>query len=123
MTSAKKREPRRLCDENKSLSHRNETEHVSPSRIFRGLFVLAMILSFCGVFYLYEINSLATKGYEIKEAENKIRELARDSRQLKIREVELRSMYTIEKSMKDFNLVSSSNVAYVEIDGPVAMIN
>lgn len=93
-----------------------------PLKTFRGMLVLMLILLTCGIFYLYEINSLATKGYEIKEAENKIRELAQYSRQLKIREVELKSMYAIEKSMKDFNLVNPSNVSYIEIDGPVAMI-
>lgn len=112
----------KLGNANRALSHNNETGGRFLLRASRGLFFLVLILLVCGGSYLYEINSLVTKGYEIREAENKIGELVRDNRQLKIREVELRSMYAIEKSMKDFNLVSPSNVSYVEIDGPVAMI-
>lgn len=98
-----------------------EAEKHGLSRIARNFYLLIFVLCICGGVYIYEINTLATKGYEIREMENKIEQLAQEGRQLKIRETELKSMYVIEKSTKDLNLVSSSNVSYVELDGPVAM--
>lgn len=117
--TTKKNTITKLCDINKSSLCYSKWNLAGASR---SLLTLVSILLACGIFYVYEINLLATKGYEIREAENRVKELAQDSRQLKIREVELRSMYTIEKSMNNFNLVSPSNVSYIEIDGPVAMI-
>ncbi len=85
------------------------------------IFFLCLAVSFFGALYLYEINALATKGHEIKEAEKKIQNLREESKKLKIKEVELKSMYTIEKSMPELRLVSSSRVLYIEMDGPMAM--
>jgi hypothetical protein len=74
-----------------------------------------------GSFYLYQVNDLATKGFEIRDLENRIGQLEKEGKQMEIREVELRSMYNIEKSTEDLNLVSPSSISYLEINGPVAM--
>lgn len=79
-----------------------------------------MIFAF-GAFYLYQVNDLATKGYEIRDIENRIQVLEKESKKMKIKEVELRSMYNIEKSTQELNLVSPKNVTYVEMDSSVAM--
>lgn len=89
---------------------------------FTGIFfVLTSIIIVCGAVYLYQVNDLATKGYEIKDVENRIQELKRSNEQNKIKEVELKSMYNIEKATQDFNLVSPEEITYLEINGPVAM--
>lgn len=93
---------------------------VKMSVIALTFFVISLFL-LSGFFYLYQVNGLATKGFKIKEAENKIKELKKEGKKLEIRETELRSMYTIEKETQDLNLVNSSNVSYVEINGPIAM--
>ncbi len=89
---------------------------------FSGLafFLLALVV-FSGAFYLYQVNNIAIKGYEIGEFENKIQQLQKDGQKLEIKEVELKSMYNIEKSLPDLNLVSSSAISYIETNGPVAM--
>lgn len=74
-----------------------------------------------GFFYLFQVNDLATKGFEIKEAENRIAGLEEAGKKLQIKETELRSMYAIEKDARGLNLVKSSNVSYIEMNGPVAM--
>lgn len=84
-------------------------------------FILAAIIVSLGSFYLFQVNDLATKGYEIKEVENEIKELKKINAENKIKEVELRSMYNIERSTEELNLVSSDDVSYLEINGPVAM--
>lgn len=82
---------------------------------------LVTVVIFSGAFYLYQVNDLATKGYEIKDLENRIAELEKANEDGKIKEVELKSMYNIEKSTENLNLVSSSDITYLETNGPVAM--
>lgn len=83
------------------------------------ILILAVMLA--GAFYLYQVNNLATKGYEIKEVESQIQKLQTDSQKLKIRETELRSMYNLEKETQNLDLVNPTSVSYLELNGPVAM--
>jgi len=84
-------------------------------------FLMVLFIVFSSAFYLFQVNDLAVKGYDIRELENRIVELEKENKQMRIREMELRSMYVIEKSVKDFNLVSPVNVSYLEINNAVAI--
>lgn len=83
--------------------------------------ILAMAIIFSGAFYLFQVNSIATQGFEIKKIENNIQDVERENKKLKIKEIELKSMQNIEKATQEFNLISPKDISYVEIDGPVAM--
>lgn len=85
------------------------------------VFVVLGFIVFSGAFYLYQVNDMATKGMEIKKVENEIKSLEESNEKLKIKEVELRSMYNIEKEVKDLDLVNTAEISYVEVKGPVAM--
>lgn len=85
------------------------------------ILILSGVVIFFGVFYLYQVNNLATKGYEIREMESKIATLNDANRKNKIYEMELRSMHNIEKEMQDLNLVSPTNITYLDMNGSVAM--
>lgn len=87
----------------------------------RAIISLVFIVIFLGCNYLYQINNLATKGYEIREMENQIVELKKINEKNRIREVELRSMYNIEKEIPNLNLVASKNSVYLDVNGSVAM--
>lgn len=84
-------------------------------------FVLVAAVLFSGAFYLFQVNSIATQGFEIKKIENTIQDEEKENKKLKIKEIELKSMYNIEKATQEFNLVSPEDISYVEINGPVAM--
>jgi len=71
--------------------------------------------------YLFQVNDLAVKGYVIRDLEKKISQLEKENKQMQIREMELRSMYVIEKSAENFNLVSPVNVTYLEVGNTVAL--
>lgn len=86
-----------------------------------GIFFLAASLLIAGSVYLYQVNSVITRGYEVREKEAGIQKLKKESQQLKIREVELKSMYNIEKSMGDLDLVVSAGASYIEENEPMAM--
>jgi hypothetical protein len=84
-------------------------------------FLIIFFIILSSAFYLFQVNDLAVKGYDIRELENRIGELEKENKQMQIREMELRSMYVIEKSAGDFNLVSPVNVSYLEINNTVAI--
>ena len=85
------------------------------------ILALIILLVLCGALYLYQVNNIAIKGYEIRDMEDKIEGLQKENQKLKIQEVESKSMYNIEKATENLNLVNSVNVTYVEMRGPMAM--
>jgi len=95
--------------------------HAGKASLSVGAIFLIVAVILLGGIYLYQVNKVATQGFEMKEAENQIKELENTGKKLKIKEVELKSMYNIEKSMENLNLVNSDNVSYIEMDGSVAM--
>lgn len=85
-----------------------------------GFLLIASVVA-SGAAYLYQVNDLAMLGYQMRDAAGLVQELERESKQLQIKEVELKSMYSIEKSVENLKLVKSADVAYVEINNSVAM--
>lgn len=96
------------------------TEDVGVNFKNAGMSLMVMVI-FLGIFYLYQVNDLTNKGYEIREIEAQIGELKKENDKNKIKEVELRSMYNIEKTTENLGLIASSDVSYMELNGPVAM--
>jgi hypothetical protein len=89
---------------------------------FKSLAVaLGSIVFILGVFYLYQVNDLATKGYEIRDIEKQIADLSQVNKNNRIKEVELKSMYNIEKTAQNLNLVSTKEITYLNLSGEVAM--
>jgi len=91
------------------------------SGLARLSFLIFIAVAVSGAAYLYQVNDLATKGYEMREVETKIAKLEKESKSMQIKEVELRSMYNLERATKDLDLVTAQNITYIEMDGPVAM--
>jgi hypothetical protein len=109
----------RLVKMTKKCAKKTDVDENSSLKTRTAILTASLIV--VGAAYLYQVNGIATKGYEIREKEAKIQELKKESQQLKIKEVELRSMYNIEKAMDDLNLVTSPGVSYLEENGPMAM--
>lgn len=84
-------------------------------------FLMTFFIIFASAFYLFQVNDLAVKGYDMRDLENKISELEKANKQMQVHEMELRSMYVIEKSAQSFNLVSPVNVTYLDISNTVAI--
>lgn len=77
--------------------------------------------AFTGFFYLYQVNDLATKGFEIREIEKRIENLEEERKKLKIKETELKSMYNLEREVKEMNLTNCTSISYIEEKSPLAM--
>jgi len=84
-------------------------------------FILVALICAAGVFYIFEVNNSATKGYEIRGLETKLNELRKENETLRIQAAELKSMYKIEEKTKDLNMVAPKDVSYLNLPGDVAM--
>lgn len=86
-----------------------------------GILMLALILV-CGILYLSQINSLATKGYKINELENNVKRLESVNKKLQVQVTEMRSMANLETRLTQLNMVPVGHVEYIKvIDSSVAV--
>lgn len=98
----------------------NQKGGAKISLLGAGSFMLVFIAC-TAAFYLFQVNELANKGYEIRDLEKKIQTLEKDNKSMQIKEVELTSMYSIEKATENLGLVNSAEASYVSMSGTVAM--
>lgn len=85
------------------------------------VFILLGFISCAGVMYIFQINKLATMGYEIKEKERQIEDLRKKNETLQIRAAELRSMQNLEADKEQMKMKKPVNTTYIEVGGSVAM--
>ncbi|MDD3487194.1 MAG: cell division protein FtsL [Candidatus Moranbacteria bacterium] len=83
-------------------------------------FLVVMICAF-GVAYIFEVNQVATQGYQIRDLEKQVDQLKDDNEKLQIKEAQLRSMYDIEEKAKNLNMTAPKDVSYMSLPGNVAM--
>ncbi|MFC1598931.1 hypothetical protein ACFL2U_02925 [Patescibacteria group bacterium] len=87
------------------------------------LLVLIGVIVVCGFFYLWQINSLATKGYEIKGLEEKVAELRQINKKIDLEITELRSTNRLNAAVQDLGLVQVARVEYLRANGTSVAIN
>ena len=81
---------------------------------------LALIIS--GFAYLALINSVSTRGFEIKELEEKIELLKDTNGKMEMEAAELQSMNVIAAASKQMNLKAIENPEYVGVTAPVVAL-
>ena len=104
-----------------SLPRKRSSEPAGKASVSVGIIFLIFITFVLGGLYLFQVNNVAVQGIDMKDAEIQIRDLKSEKKKMEIKEVELKSMYQIEKSTKDLDLVNADTVSYMELDSPVAM--
>jgi len=87
------------------------------------LLVLMGMILVCGFFYLWQINSLATKGYEIKGLEEQVAELRQINKKIDLEITELRSTNRLNNAVKELGLVEVVRVEYLKANGTSVAIN
>lgn len=118
--------PRVLCVNKKTVGRRESAVAAPKERdaklgLAGAVAILASVVATCGAIYLYQANALVSKGYEIQRLQSRIADLEKTNQSGSIQETELRSMYNIEKATQKLDLVSSQDVTYLELKGPMAM--
>jgi len=84
--------------------------------------VFALILIIC-FFYLWQTNSLATKGYQIKDLQDRVSDLRKTNKHLQLEMTELRSTERITKEIEALKMVSVARVEYIKSDGSAVAMN
>ncbi|MEO8065768.1 MAG: hypothetical protein ABI643_02845 [Candidatus Doudnabacteria bacterium] len=75
--------------------------------------ILAAIVFF-GIIYLFEVNYLGTKGYQIRNLELQVRQVKEDQKNLQIRASDLQSINRIQTQARLLNFVPSTNITYLK---------
>ena len=83
--------------------------------------VLLVCVCLAGVFYLSKINSMAIKGFQIKDLEEKQAALKDNIRKSELRAAELQSSQKIQDRIAALEMVSVAKVEYAKEGGVVAV--
>jgi uncharacterized membrane protein (DUF106 family) len=111
---------------NKRVSFQNKKRKTVSMRIresesFLAVFAV-LIISVISFSYILQTNSIATKGYEVEEYEQKLEELQNDFKNMKAAEAELRSMKQLDEEKSKLSAVSSADINFIDLsDTSVAM--
>ena len=95
-------------------------KQANPAGTLRwNLAILASIL-ILGLTYLFQINTLGTRGYNIKNLEQQIKQLELEHKQLEVQSSGLKSITRIQQEAQSRNFVPTSGVNYIQ-DGDFAL--
>ncbi|MCX6743842.1 MAG: hypothetical protein NT116_06470 [Candidatus Parcubacteria bacterium] len=87
------------------------------------LVIMGVLVFCCGMIYLWQINGLATRGYQIKELEEKAAELKDTNQKLQIQITQLRSTSRLEEKVAQLNMVEVSRIEYLQANGSTVAMN
>jgi len=85
--------------------------------------ITIVLLCLLSLFYLAQSNQTATKGYEIRELEDRLTALREENHKLELKAAELQSVRNVEEGVKHLNMVPIEKVIYITPAGTtVALI-
>lgn len=111
---------------NRRASFQNKKRKTVSIRIRESESVLVVfavfVVSIISFSYILQTNSIATKGYEVEEYEQKLEDLQNDFKNMKAVEAELRSMKQLDQERVKLSAVSSGDIDFIDTsDTSVAM--
>lgn len=87
------------------IKRRTVSQKMKESELLIGFVVVCVIL-ILSMFYIYQISSIATNGYEIEEYEKKLDELKKDNQKINIKLADLKSIINFENENVNKDLIS-----------------
>ena len=85
----------------------------STSTKILNLSIFCGILLF-GLVYLFEINALGTKGYEIRGLEQQVRQVEQEQKNLEVESLDLQSSSRVQDQVQSLNFVPATNITYLK---------
>ena len=79
--------------------------------------LIVIFLTLFGLMYLFQVNSLATTNYDIKKLERQLLDLKETNKRFELEAAHLKSIQSVEETVKTLNLVPSGSVRYVQDSG------
>lgn len=86
-------------------------------------FVTVVLVCLLSLFYLAQSNKISTKGYEIRELEEKLEALQEENHKLELKAAELQSVKYIEEEVKHLNMVPVEEVIYLTPGSSTVVLN
>jgi cell division protein FtsL len=84
------------------------------------IFLLIMLFVVCSA-YVWQINSVATQGYYLKDLDKKLEILEKRNDHLQVEATQLKSLSRVEEEVKNLGLVKIDTVHYLTVvDSSVA---
>lgn len=94
---------------------------IRESESFLAVFAV-LVVGIISFSYILQTNSIATKGYEVEEYEQKLEDLQNDFKNMKAAEAEFRSMKQLDQERGKLSVVSSADIDFIDTsDTSVAM--
>lgn len=88
--------------------------HTTSNTVLHFNLAILVLIVTTGFVYLFQINALGTRGYEIRQLEQQIKTLEKDNKQLQVQSSNLKSITRIEEQAQALNMVPVSNVKYIK---------
>lgn len=85
------------------------------------IFIFFLLIIF-GLAYFWQINSLSTQGFQIKELENNIQLLKEENQKLELEAARQQSMLNIDEQIQGLGLVAVNQVEYLRPVGPAVAV-
>ena len=98
------------------MTNKKEKLNNNQKRSNHWLFVAVFFLVVTVVSYIFQINQVATMGYEIKDKEKQISELLEEEKQLEIEIANLKSIYKLREEQRKLGMKKPAESTYIEIE-------
>ena len=92
----------------------SRTKPILTVSILRTNVSILVSIFILGLVYLFVVNSLGTKGYEIRKLEQLVRQLESDQKTLQLQASDLQSINRIQIEAQKLNYVPATNVTYLK---------
>ena len=103
--------PRRFAAKNR-INKKTVSQKIRESKKVTAAFIVVLFFV-VGLLYIFQINGVATKGYDIREYEKRLEDLKRENQKMMIVAAELKSMQILEKKAGELSYVDSKDIAYI----------
>lgn len=99
---------------NKSIREK-KIDLQKDQNIFRNRILFLLFVVFFGFLYLWQVNKVSTKGYEISLLENKITDLEYENKNLEVQIASFTSMNNLKNRLESKKMVAVNDIKYISV--------
>lgn len=97
------------------LSKNKQAQRSMSKKIYFGNLLVSVAVLGCIVVYFLQVNTIVYKGYAIRDAENQIKQLNDEYKQLELDVINLQSIQSITERAQSLGFVPTGSSEYVQI--------
>lgn len=101
---------------NKNKSLKNKKDITKKDKIiFCSKVILLFCIFFVGILYLFQINKISTKGYEISRLESENSQLEYDNKIIEVQIASFTSLDSLKDRLKDKKMLAINDIKYLNV--------